>query len=791
MITEFWYNNESVDLYAETKIRHTFQVNDIAEVRDRQTTRTNSFNIPKTAKNVRIMGGLGISSDTSRLPYQKPNCRIKLEGFDLIVKGWANIKETDNEYKIYVYSGIISFFKAIENKTLGNDLDLSEIDHTKNLQSVISSFSNPNYRYFIADFNGKTHYGNNDSIVNIDYLIPAARVKYLWEKIHSKYNFTYSGSIFSDSEFDELFISYPKGFANDNLIEKFNEQSNIHIENTYAQGVHYNGSKFVIDIPIAQDQSYQVRIDFDIFDDWGNIPLPYQINIWFDVHKTNGTIENHKMGSNFGGQGFYTKILNLEQGDVVNVWFDANLQGNVRFHFNSTIKLFQINYNNISFSEELKDFSMSDFVKEILNRFGLTMFPDEFSNEIRYKTITERVNNAKKIDWSKKYIERTGETYVFENYAQQNNFQFNYNDKEGNYSDSSIAINNFNIADSKVAFKSKTYAPERLKTIFNLNSTESFESDVFKVHEKEVNEKDGVTTIKYKSLSKRFFFIFGIQDNKAIHIGSETLNESQIISSFLRARFAGNWNRILKKYYPQFSKILNDSRIHDIDLDLNPIDIITLDLDALYYFEQEQQYYLANKITADENRQSGEFVRVKPFEVETDIVDPVDPPIDITLIEWNDGTGTIDKSGSDATIDVKITSIQSTIIPNIISKDWQIWDGANFVTAGTDATPFTMSNSLIGANKIRLRIKLNNGNSVYSNELRYVRANYLPCIKYYVSRYAGSGDDLSIYWRDCNYEEQSYFIGGQGTGQLLGAEVCATEGTVSSNGTITEVGVCN
>ena len=461
-----------------------------------------------------------------------------------------------------------------------------------------------------------------------------------------------------------------------------------------------------------------------------------------------------------------------------------------KLHVNNTIKLYQFNQSSISFSEELKDFSMTDFVKEILNRFGLTMFPDEFSNKIKYKTISERINTAKKIDWSSKFIERKSESYVFESYAQQNTFQFSYNDKEGSYQDASIIISNQNISESKTVFKSKTYAPEKLKTVFNLNSTESFESDVLKVHEKEVNEKNGTNEVKYKALSKRFFFVFAVQDNKTIDIGSEVLNETQQISSFYRAVFAGSWNNLLKKFYSEFSKIINESRIHDIDLNLNDVDVLQLELDALYYFSQEQQWYFLNKLTADEKTQSGEFVRVKPFDIDTVITEPTIPPDDdITLIEWNSG-GIVDKSGSDTSIDVKLTSIKSTLIPDILSKDWQVWDGNNFISQNTDTTPFTMSTPMVGANRIRMRIKMTDGSSVYSNVLIYNRANYYVCKKYSSSKYIGSGDDLYVYWKDCNYNDQSWYAMGSGVGQWISPEFCASEGTLTSNGDIQEIGLC-
>jgi len=47
--------------------------------------------------------------------------------------------------------------------------------------------------------------------------------------------------------------------------------------------------------------------------------------------------------------------------------------------------------------------------------------------------------------------------------------------------------------------------------------------------------------------------------------------------------------------------ILNDSRLHTILLNLSKFDVMTLNFKALYYFAQEQQYYLLNKINFKNN----------------------------------------------------------------------------------------------------------------------------------------------------------------------------------------------
>ena len=48
-----------------------------------------------------------------------------------------------------LYSNRDFVFKAIENKTIGNDLDLTNFEHEKTLSTVINSFTNDYYNYII------------------------------------------------------------------------------------------------------------------------------------------------------------------------------------------------------------------------------------------------------------------------------------------------------------------------------------------------------------------------------------------------------------------------------------------------------------------------------------------------------------------------------------------------------------------------------------------------------------------------------------------------------------------
>lgn len=590
MIVELYIKDILIDLYSDATIKNTIQANDVSQVSDRQSSFTDKFSAPKTAKNVRTFEGLGINSDTSSIPYNKLDCQLKYDGFDFIIDGWAVVSETSDEFDIYIYSGIIDFFKAIENKTIGSDLDLSEIDHSKDLATVVASQFNSNYRYFLADYGGKTHFttGGN-KYINIDYMVPSVNRKYLWNKIFNTFGFTYSGSVFDNVRFTNAWITYPKGLMNASFLSVFNESEYIDL---FYQFGYMSAYYTVVD-----SGNYKINLSYTT-----------NANPICRIEK-NGVVIN-----------INDPVIQLNVGDVLKCsWEDLDYDSPIAGYIDITFEILKYISDEISFTEELQDFSITSFVKSILNEYGLTAFADKYSNNIEFLTIKERVQSLTVIDWSNKYIERTSENYIYGNYAQRNIFKYKYNEDESDYNDGSISINNLNLAESKDVFSSVFYSPEKGLLNFEITDTSGIITksvNYFKMFEKEINDNDGVQEIKYKGLDKRFNLMRSNPISGTIRIGSEITSTTTTSNNLSLGEFSYfDFETIIAENYSEFGKLLNESKIHEIDLNINLIDIINLDLKSLYFFEQEQQYYFLNKIVWNgSNSATGEFIRVKYYE---------------------------------------------------------------------------------------------------------------------------------------------------------------------------------
>ena len=195
-----------------------------------------------------------------------------------------------------------------------------------------------------------------------------------------------------------------------------------------------------------------------------------------------------------------------------------------------------------------------------------------------------------------------------------------------------------------------------------------------------------------------------------------------------------------------------------------------MDFRPIYYFAQEQQYYLLNKIQYSKSNKTGEFIRINKSA--TTIVPPEPITVEI-VISWMDETQ-VPLVGEAEEIQMKILSIIGE--ENIDSLEWQrlIFDWEDL---GTGITPFT-SPLEIGSNRFRIRAIINDSQIVYSNILRYTRQE--PVIydcKLFEFLYFGNNesDTGTIIYKDCEGVQQTLILYLDGSTGNYETSICASE----------------
>lgn len=626
-----YINGQQVDTDKNTQISQTKQVNDLNRLDNRQANYTNTFKVPRTANNIRIFQFLSYPGNNSNVPYQKNECTLYSNtGECFVYKGWAVVTNTDNDYNINVYDGIVDMYRAIENKNL-SELGLDGITHSKDVATVVASWHNDlNFRYILADYNGNT--GDTAAgEVNIDYLVPSVKVSYLWNKIFEMYGsgglgVGYDGSIFYNQYFKNLYMTYPKGFAStgDNDVDVFESNSwGFPVSDNSKYFARFDtailndlaGTVGNIHLKVNQSAVYRLEVSGQLYGRVNPIPRDAWLRVLknceglttsqisdytYNLYNTSGSTvlpvesKNIPHGSEFS---YVSTPFYLSENESICLFAqlaqDApNTQAFVLYPQDNNhleVKLVRIDATEVDFGVALADFSIKDFLNEVVHRFGLTMFKDKYSNVYKFLTLQEVLQTNYVVDWSSKFIKRTNEKYVNGTYAQRNWFRYNYNDKEETHKDGHIDITNPNLPDSIDVIKSKIYAPEKANSIYLGELT-----NVYKLWDKEIKEDN---SIQYKQLDKRYYFLRAMASTGSITVHSDELAQDIEVTSFYKESFYRlSFQDIINDYYRPIGQILNNSQIVDVELNLKETDIVNFDFKKLYYIEQLSSYFIMNKI---------------------------------------------------------------------------------------------------------------------------------------------------------------------------------------------------
>lgn len=622
-------------------ISQTKQVNDIGSIADRQTNYTNRFIIKRVAKNIRNFDNLGLVGSESNIPYQRNEALVfdSDTGECLIYKGWANVNEiSEDEYDVYIYDGIVDFYKTIENKTL-SDVGVPELNHLKNLQGILDSWDESNnlpYRYNLADYGGKVL--TDDSKINIDYLIPSALVKYIWDRIFDFFGFTYSGSTFDTEDFQNLWLTYPKpvGSLTQEVIsinnQNYNQPLSFVGQFPTENGINYvtNYQSTLLQVPFstpeAESENGQIINTFGSglfrFTIQGTIDFPTNPSANFGValFRRNTITNSFSYETLIGGfQGPAT--IDIVHSFVINdneeiglhmmgfgiPWTTSSMSNFGPTTGNLNISFQKVLGDVVNFDAALINFQVKSFFDEILNHFGLTPFKDRFSNNIKFLTLTERLQTSNILNWSSKYSKELKSKTVLKNYAQRNYFRYLYNQEMANHNDGFFSIENKNLDDAVTVFQSKIFTIEKQKT-----SIAALPLNIYKFWNKEIKDD---ATVEYKELDNRFYFMRSKRESLFVPITlkSEVFEEEQAVSTiYVESYFNLRMQEVINNHYKSMAAVLNKSKVTNMVFNLNTIDVNNFNFESLIYIEQKASYYLANKIL---NFKKGNLTQVELIEV--------------------------------------------------------------------------------------------------------------------------------------------------------------------------------
>lgn len=227
---QLYLNDHLADLSDDHPIALTFQINDLAEVKNQQGNTSNQFKLPLTQNNRAILGyaddislvDLKLSTQT---PYTTLSARLIQNGIEILPNAIAEINEIDDDTaSITILSGNVDFFDALGGQiadmgdstsqwsNYGATLPWKPFDHKWNLQNVAVSQKHTEkdgWIYPVVDYGLLSE--TDFTQIDVRNQRPGFFIKKAIDLLIQSTGYTAKGSLLSDPLYPLLIAQFSNG----------------------------------------------------------------------------------------------------------------------------------------------------------------------------------------------------------------------------------------------------------------------------------------------------------------------------------------------------------------------------------------------------------------------------------------------------------------------------------------------------------------------------------------------------------------------------------------------------
>ena len=454
---QLYLNNQLVDLSDDSPIALTFQINNLAEVKNQQGNTSNQFKLPLTQRNRQILGFPDDVSFTTNLPYDNYEARIIQDGLEIVPSAIAqlNLIEQDTA-SVTVLSGNVDFFDALDVKIYDmgdNTTDIGKqnafvpYQHQWDLNTMTYSQKNTSgYIWPVVDYGRIATDFLNSPQIDVRYQRPGFFLKTAIELFAQTagYKIDQSSFLLKQPMYDKLIVQ----FANDNFEHGTDYQNSATLDvnaslgddlNVSHPGVQNNIGTVVFKNVINSDPNYQasagryiakavskvtITVKIPSFYFYGRFVGDYASNLDINIIYTdpaNGEVklatQNFDLKDNIvidKQSGFFSLFAHKNTTDPITLSADAELpiggQLHVGYEFmgytgsrfsmpGGTELTIKADNQDVLFGQDVQcerifpDITQKDLLKDTLQRFGIICQTNNTTRTVTFSSFRDIVNN--------------------------------------------------------------------------------------------------------------------------------------------------------------------------------------------------------------------------------------------------------------------------------------------------------------------------------------------------------------------------------------------------------------
>jgi len=597
-------NNQVVDIVPNS-ITRNIRVSDIGNLSSRKASLSVQFTLPRTLRNNLVTKGLLSTHTNSRFPYEKASVNYTVDNIVLIEDGILTVEGVDESgIKVRIKDGISDLSDRINGQDLA-DLPLDEYNHYLDTQVLYNSFSNTSgYIYGLADFGIDTD--------KTEYFMPSLYVHSIWAKIFEAAGVTYEGDFFTtDAGFLSEVLPPQKGFVANGtgesvtalasgsgtpLDRRFVWQSPV----TDFQDVVLSGSAETG--AVAGIKRITVTNSYTI--DFGKVIVNVLVGgekiatrtLEEGEDQTNEFVVNYKSSSN---QPIEVKVIGIQS--------EENSSENFVLEYDMTTTYSVENVNDgqfVQISDIIGDVSQAAFIKDVVVRHGLYIFPKVGTTDTYvFKKINDVLNDrAGAEDWTDKYVSEEGFKSI-PSLGQVNTMLYKYPENDNaDRIDGEFTVTNENLVPEKVFYTSIFTAPAASPK--NIDGQGLFLIPLMELEEGEIELKESPVKIMNVLKTTKTLNLSYLNDSAVPFTGSAAF----LVTDGVDMQGHINDN------YGAYKDMMDDYKELSIKVNLTNQDVSRLSLSSLKYLRQTGKFYFLDSLRHSAGKPAtAKLIRINNF----------------------------------------------------------------------------------------------------------------------------------------------------------------------------------
>lgn len=616
-----------LDVFFDEDISFNLKVNTLGDISNRNSSNSNSILIPRTSKNEGILGYVGLIGNTSNAPYTSLRCDYIVGGTYVVTNGYLQIIEVKEEvYRIAILDGIIDFGQLLGNSVIA-DLDFTTENHILDLTTYEDSFANTEgYIYALGDFGF-----DMSGAISVEGQAPSIYAHTVWDRIFSSRELTYRGDFF-DTNTDWLTLLLPPHVGLTQVESAAGEtamgtvQTDGISDNTdygfyiVKDWIHDVAIDNIVGVDIEVDVNSDIQVNYDGTLNMSISNTYTQVNtrVRVDVRVNGVTRSSLDMPYYPATDSPQTMDVTLEVGigDTINIRLlvdnptpsgaPASDYWTHEFSHTSVITFTKITGGSLIEVGEYAstELTQKDFVKDIMQRYGLIMLRDKINpNEYEFISMEDLLEDRTNItDWTEKLNKVTGEKFQ-NTYAQLNIADYVYADGIVPYLTGNLVVANENAPYSKTIITAPYEIPAtstKFVSGIRLYSFPIWEYNDDTLEYDNIETAPKLMRLTKDSLDASFNLWGSVNSTISVDIPFLTLDTM-------------SYQNFLDTYYANFKQVLDSYKEVTVDLDLDIVDYKLIDFSKLIYLRQTGRNYYLDSVRIKTNGATAKLIEIRNF----------------------------------------------------------------------------------------------------------------------------------------------------------------------------------